>query len=219
MIELFELDATALGMPNILRWHCGDRVTGANITWQGNDYTHYPVEATGFEINASGKLPRPTLKAANIGGNIGALIRSLKDGLGAKVTRRRTLAKYLDAVNFPSGNPTADPTAEFPIEIYYIARKASENPIFVEMELSVAFDVAGIRLPRRQVIATICPWKYRGAECGYTGGPVMDINGSPTTDPAKDQCSKTINACKARFGARSTLPYGAFPASLLVRSR
>ena len=219
IIELFELDATALGSPAIQRWHCGDRVDGSNIIWKGQAYTHYPVDATGFEMGSSGKLPRPTLRAANIGGILGAFVRSIKDGLGAKVTRKRTLAKYLDAVNFPAGNPTADPTAEFPDEVYYVSRKISENAVFIEMELAVAFDVAGIRLPRRQVIATICPWKYRGPECGYTGGPVMDINSSPTTDPAKDQCTKTIHSCKARFGDRGILPYGAFPASLLVRSR
>jgi len=219
IIELFELDATSVGGTGILRWHCGDKVDGTSIVWQGQTYAPYPVEATGFEITSSGKLPRPTLKAANIGGVLGTYVRTIKDGLGAKVTRKRTLAKYLDAVNFPGGNPNADPAAAFPDEVYYVARKASENPVFLEMELAVAFDVAGIRLPRRQVIATICPWKYRGAECGYTGGPVMDINGSPTTDATKDQCAKTIHACKARFGDRGQLPYGAFPASLLVRSR
>jgi len=219
LVELFELDATAQGATQILRWHCGTTVAGGDITWQGQTYAQFPVEATGFEVGMSGKLPRPQIKVANIGGLTGAFVRSIKDGLGAKVTRRRTLAKYLDAVNFPAGNPTADPTAAFPDEIYHVARRSSENAIFIEFELATAFDAEGVKLPRRQVLATVCPWKYRGTECGYTGAPVEDANGSPTNSLANDACAKTLRACRARFGTGVPLPYGAFPSSLLMRSQ
>jgi hypothetical protein len=36
--------------------------------------------------------------------------------------------------------------------------------------------LVGVVLPRRQIIANVCQWKYRGAECGYTGPPVADAN-------------------------------------------
>ncbi|WP_042778022.1 phage minor tail protein L, partial [Sinorhizobium fredii] len=161
--------------------------------------------------------PPPTLTAANIGGVLGAYLRSMSDALGAKVTRKRTLGKYMDAVNFPGGNPYANPNAGFQDEIFYVARKVSENAIFVEIELAVKFDVEGVMLPRRQVLADICQWPYRSAECSYAGPPVEDINGNPTTDPAKDQCRKTLDACRARFGQKGALRSSAFPASLLVR--
>jgi len=68
-------------------------------------------------------------------------------------------------------NPTADPAAEFPVDIFYIDRKASETKDAVEFELSSSFDVAGVQLPRRQIIQNVCTWRYRGAECGWTTPP------------------------------------------------
>lgn len=216
LVEMFVFDASAIG-GDIYRWHPGLTETDAAIVWQGETYTPMPVQAEGFEISAVGKLPRPTLRASNIGGELDAYLRGINDGQNAKVTRKRTLGKYLDAVNFPGGNPYANPNTHFPDEVYYVARKATANPIFVELELAVKFDVEGITLPRRQVIASICQWVYRSPECSYTGPPVQDINGNPTSDPALDRCRKTIPACQARFGVDGVLPTSAFPASLLVR--
>lgn len=216
MVEMFVFDATAQG-GDVYRWHPGTTVTDGSIVWQGQTYTPMPIQSDGFEVSAVGKLPRPTLKASNIGGQMDAYLRTIKDAQGAKVTRKRTLGKYLDAVNFPTGNPYANPATSFPDEIYYVARKLSANPLFVELELAVKFDVEGVQLPRRQVIASICQWQYRSAECSYAGPPVQDINGNPTTDPTKDRCRKTLDACRARFGANGVLRTSAFPASLLVR--
>lgn len=144
---------------------------GEDVVWAGNSYTRFPVEAEGFEYTGNGQLPRPKLRVSNILGTISALLLSLPDGLeGAKVTRIRTLARYIDAVNFPGGtNPygTPDSTAEFPREIYYIDRKTVETRDLVEFELVAAFDLAGVRAPKRQCISNICQWKYLSTECGY----------------------------------------------------
>lgn len=218
LVEMFVYDDRAIGGGNVLRWHSGTKPVGnMPIVWQNFTYEPFPIEASGFEVNATGKLPRPTLRASNIGGTLGAYVRSIQDALGAKVTRKRTLGKYLDAVNFPGGNPYADPNTYFPDEIYYIARKATENAVYIEMELAVPFDVEGVQLPRYQVLASTCQWVYRGAACGYIGPPVQDINGNPTGDPAKDECRKTLAACRARFGQTGTLRTSAFPASLIAR--
>lgn len=214
LIELYEFDNTNIGGTNILRWHPGTTVENGDIIWQGELYSPFPIEADGFDQTGAGSLPRPHIRGSNIGGALGAYLRSMQDGLGAKFTRKRTLGKYLDAVNFPDGNPYADPNTSFPDEIFYIARKVSENPIQIEMEMAVAFDVDNVLLPRQQVIAGTCQWRYRSAECSYTGPPVQDIYGLPTTNPAQDQCRKTLAACKARFG-NGILKTSTFPASLL----
>lgn len=216
MVEMFVFDASAIG-GQVYRWHAGNSPTDAAIVWQGQTYNPMPIQAEGFEVTAVGKLPRPTLRASNIGGELDNYLRSIGDGLNAKVTRKRTLGKYLDAVNFPGGNPYANPATSFPDEIYYVARKVTANPIFVEIELAVKFDTEGVTLPRRQVVAGICQWIYRSAECSYAGPPVEDIDGNPTSDPAKDRCRKTLDACRARFGANGVLRTSAFPSSLLVR--
>jgi lambda family phage minor tail protein L len=217
LVEMFVFDPTNIGKPaaSILRWHPGTTAAGASIQWQGVVYAPYPVEVEGFEQSAADKLPRPTLRASNIGGQLGAFIRELDGALGARVTRKRVFGKYLDGVNFPGGNPNADSTAGFEDEVFYLARKANENPIFCEFELAVPFDVAGILLPRRQVIAGTCQWIYRDPlTCAYDGAAVLN----DPVFPGVDRCGKTLTACKLRFGQNADLPTSAFPASLLARS-
>lgn len=217
LVEMFVFDPTNIGQTadKILHWHPGTTAQKAPIQWQGVIYQPYPVEATGFEMSAAGKLPRPTVRVSNIGGELAAFVRAMNDGLGAKVTRKRTLGKYLDGGNFPGGNPNADSSAHFEDEVFFVARKANENPIFVEFELAVAFDVAGIMLPRRQVIAGTCQWIYRDPPtCGYTGPPITN----DPVFPGVDKCGKTLTSCKLRFGATAFLPTSAFPASLLART-
>jgi lambda family phage minor tail protein L len=217
LVEMFIWDDTIIGGNNVLRWHSGTTFTGRSVIWQGQTYLPFPIKAEGFQISSNDKLPRPTLSASNIDGRIGAYIRRMRDALGARVTRKRTFAKFLDPQNFPDGNPYTDTTQGMPDEVYYVARKVAESISGVEMELAVRFDVMGTQLPRRQVLAQICPWVYRSAECTYGGPPVQDINGNPAYDYTNDQCRKTIDACKARFGPYGILPHGGFPASLLVR--
>jgi lambda family phage minor tail protein L len=213
IVEMFVFDGTPIGNSNIIYWHPGTTVAGQPITWQGVQYEPFPIESTGFEMTATGKLPRPTLRASNIGGALGTFLRGLNDALGAQITRKRTLGKYLDAVNFPGGNAYADPNTHFPDEVFFISRKVSENPVFVEIELAVPFDVAGIRIPWRQVIAGTCQWIYRGPDCGYAGGPILN----DPVFPGQDICGKTLTSCKRRFGELGVLPTSAFPASLPTR--
>ena len=217
LVELFVLDATALG-GTITRFHAGLNELQSSLVWDGDTYTPFPIEASGFELSGRGTLPQPKVRIANVTGLVGALVAELDDLVGATLTRKRTLVKYLDAVNFSGGvNPTADPTQAFPDEIWTVNRKAEENKIFIEFELAAAFDVAGVKLPRRQVVANVCPWIYRGAECGYAGGAVADINDVATAVLANDQCGKRLASCKLRFGTFSELPYGGFPGVGLIR--
>jgi lambda family phage minor tail protein L len=204
VIELFvlELNATQHGVNETYRFHAGTNMDdNTDVVWAGNQYLRFPVEADGFAYEGKGQLPRPRIRVSNILGNITGILLTIPGGLGgAKVTRIRTLARYLDAVNFPGGtNPygTPDPTAEFPREIYYIDRKTIETRDVVEFELAAAFDLAGVRAPKRQCIASICQWVYKSAECGYVGS-------LPT-------CTKTLDDCKRHFGQKAALPFGSFP--------
>jgi lambda family phage minor tail protein L len=216
IVELFELDATAIG-GDIVRWHSGVNELGNDVVWDGDTYSRFPVQATGFERNTQGTLPRPTIRAANVSGLIGAFARGLNDLMGAKIVRRRTFVKYLDAVNFAAGNPQADPNCKFPDEVWFVDRKSAENGIFIEFELSAAFDVQGVKLPRRQCVQNVCPWIYRSAECGYAGEAMFDKFDNPVTDSAQDVCGKRLSSCKARFGQTAPLNFGGFPAVGLIR--
>lgn len=217
IVDLFEIDLTALG-GDVLRFHPGRNGLLSNVMWNGQEYVAFPIQAEGFEASGNGKMPRPTIRVANVTGMISAVLRDFDDLIGCKVTRRRTMVRYLDAVNFPSGvNASADPTQEFPPEVWFIDRKATESKMMVEFELAASWDVQGVLLPRRQAIANTCNWRYRSADCGYAGGAVATINDAATSDLAQDQCGKRLASCKLRFGEFAVLPFGAFPAVGLIR--
>lgn len=211
-VVLFEVDMSALG-GDIYHFHGGTNELRQPVVWQGQTYTPWAVVATGFDVSGQGKLARPKLALANTQGTITALILSFGECLGAKVTRRRTLVKFLDAANFPGGvNPTADPDAHFPDDVFYIDRRAREDEI-VEFELTASYDVTGVKLPRRQIIRSICTWKYRGPECGYVGSEYFDKGDNPVESAAADVCGKRLSSCKCRFGENNPLPFGGFPGS------
>jgi phage-related protein len=375
IIELFEIDASVVG-GDIYRFHSGKNQLIGDLVWQGNTYNAFPIEASGFEWNGKGQMPRPKVLVSNVLGTITALVLAYQDLIGCKFTRIRTLQKYLDAVNFgppknrllstdsldgawfrgtaltgvtdgvldPFGgtkatqfnglsgtsalttgavvfvgsvpitvgkrytisvwlnpltngtfrirygatadiqtaafpvtagsgwqrvsatflagdaggsaavclfgasggainvqlsraqfeegseatdymsvattvskNPDADPTAEFPRDVYYIDRKSGEDKDLVEFELASSLDLAGVALPRRQVVQNYCPWKYRGSECGYTGTNYFNTNDAPVATLALDVCGKRLSSCRARFGQYGELPYGGFPAAGLMK--
>ncbi len=161
IIELFTLalDSSLHGATTIYRFHSGSSLKdNGEIVWAGNSYQKFPIKAEGFAFR-KGQLPRPTLTVSNALGTITAILLNVNttttgnDLTGATVTRIRTLARFLDAVNFPGDiNPygTPDNTAEFPQEIYKIDRKSAENREVVQFELAAVFDIAGIRAPQRQ---------------------------------------------------------------------
>lgn len=215
LIELFELDMTNLPGGTIVRFHNGVNFNGQPIVWQGNAYTALPIEASGFDFNAKGVLPRPKFRIANVDGLFSSLVMEYGDLVGCKVIRKQTYAKYLDAVNFPGGvNPDADPFQHFDDDVWYVDRKTAENKYVIEWELASAFDLQGITLPVRQIIQNTCSWKYKSAECGWVPvGIYYDRNDAVTTDPTKDFCSKRVSGCKARF-QNNTLPYGGFPGAI-----
>ena len=168
IIELFTLQLnTALhGANTIYRFHAGSNLNAnGKIVWAGNEYLRFPIQASGFAFQ-KGQLPRPKIIISNATGLISSILLSVNetttgnDLTGATVTRIRTLAKFIDAVNFPGNtNPlgTPDPNAEFPREVYAIDRKATETREVVEFELAAPTDLAGVRIPKRQCTRAIFP--------------------------------------------------------------
>jgi lambda family phage minor tail protein L len=140
------------------------------IQWKGKTYEPLPLISSGYEKNTTGQIAQPTLTVSNILGTFTEVVNSYDDLVGAKVTRRRTFAKYLD------GEPEADTLQEFPIDIFYIERKTDEDILSITWQLSSAMDLEGLQIPRRVITQNHCLWKYRSSECGYTGAPVFNVN-------------------------------------------
>lgn len=216
IIELFEmhLSNNLHGSNDIYRWHegCNADIDG-NIVWGGNAYTRLPVEATGFEYSTTGSLPRPTLTFSNLDGVMTTLLLLVNgttvgnDLGGAEIRRIRTLKKFLD------GESTADPNAQWPMEIWYIDRKAGETREVVSFELATKLDLPGVKIPKRQLVGNVCQWEYRSSECSYTGSNYWNAQDQVVNTLAEDRCGKRLGSCKLRFGQNAVLPYGSFPSA------
>ena len=166
-------DGTSNNNFGSIKWSKGDQ----NYTVV--EYVALPVKAEGFKFGR-GQLPRPTLTFSNalstftniLGAVNSAQLGSTKtpvtdmvdashlsilinnDLTGAKVTRKRTLEKFLPTSNYstvPSYNAFDPSYPEFPEEIYFIDRKSEENRDIVQFELAANFDLVGVKAPRRLV--------------------------------------------------------------------
>ena len=181
LVTVFEVEVpnSDIGGAGIdkLYFHDGSNGT-ADITWYSllddtnfgsttsghygqQTYSAFPVESEGWEVRGSGSLPRPSVRFANINQYWSAHLSNYDDLVGAKVIRRRTLQKHLGT----------NPPVEFNRDVYYVERKTSETAVMVEFELASAFDVQGIQLPRRAVVAARCPWKYKDPDQGGCDWP------------------------------------------------
>lgn len=183
-LEFFELqvgvDAANNNTRNVLYFHDGKNENSADITYDGNTYIALPILLTGVEITADGAMNRPTITIANVESvlkagskfktqmedgtwnakvndeDVVATTFKLDDLIGSKLTRRRTLEKYLSDTG-------GGPPIEFPKDVYIIDRIQQKTNLFVTFELAAPFDLAGFRVPSRTVVGKYCGWQYQGA--------------------------------------------------------
>lgn len=105
-LELFEVDLSPVtGTDTVddhFYFHAGTNSVRQDIVWQGKTYLYVPAEASGFDVVTKGTMPRPKLAISNLNYVGSSLIESVGgDITGARVIRRQTFARYLDAVNYP----------------------------------------------------------------------------------------------------------------------
>lgn len=221
-VEIWTLDLTALG-GTVLRFTLGP-ADGQPVLHDGKSYPPVPIETDGFEWSGSGPLPTPKLRVSNINLVMSGLVQEFQDLVGAKVTRLRTLRRFLD------GQPLADPAAHWPLDIYRVERKSAQTKLAIEWELSAAMDQEGRKVPGRQ-ITRLCDQRYRvwdpdtetfdysKATCPYVAAQSYDRFGDPVSSDADDVCNKQlVTGCQARFGESSVLPFRGFPGVARVRA-
>ncbi len=176
----------------IFRFHNGTSSNDyVDIKFGQKTYQALPIQAEGFEygVGTSGSLPRPTLRVSNAFGMFTSYLIDVNsvttgnDLTGAKVTRIRTLARFLEFYNFGTeeyieaadgvdlvmeDNVTIqleekqdpsypDDSQRFPDEVFYIDRKVMENREVCEFELASVFDLVGVRIPKRQCLPADFP--------------------------------------------------------------
>ena len=220
IIELFQLQLSAdiHGSDTTHYFFNGvnQKTTTGQIVFAGDTYIALPIEAAGFEYKGDGSLPRPSMTIANTDSFVRAILLAVNettpgnDLTGAKLTRIRTLSRFLDASNFdnntnPYGTPDPTSTGEMPREVYFVDRKTTENRDFVSFELASVFDMEGVTAPRRIALDNICQWTYRGPECGYDGAEFTENDVSEVTEAAP---SLTFNTGDNQLTAGSQIEDG-----------
>jgi len=189
--ELFSLEPTALLEFFVIHYdyvnrpddklyiHGGTNGIEGSIYWQGQEYAPFPIQSSGFESKGDGSLPRPKLSVSNQDFFISNLVRRYNNLVGAKVVRKRTFVKFLDAVNFSGGvHPygSADANAGLEDQVFFILRRSSETRAMVEFELASPLELENVNFPKRIVMSRYCSFHYRGNGCKYGGAPVADEN-------------------------------------------
>ena len=213
-VELYTLDCTGIG-GGVYRFSSSIGVNGP-LRFAGEEYSPVPIVMEGCEITSRG-FPSPTMTMGSQLYSIIAVNLRLQDLIGAKVTRVRTFAHYLD------DGATPDPSQTLPLDIFIVRRRASLDFERISWELRVASDIENATLPRRRAHSNYCPARYRWwdqahnvfvyeGECGYSGPKMFDEKNNPTSDPQKDICAKNLTACKLRF-ENSPLDFFGFPGS------
>jgi lambda family phage minor tail protein L len=210
-IDLYSIDSTNLG--GTIAYFTPMTEGGSNVVFGGITYVQLPCEITGMEVTGDGRMPRPKIKVANVFLTFVGMVNAYQDGIGSKVTRIRTFKKYLDS------QVTADSSAQFPQDIFYIEQKTIQNKNFIEWELISPMDIGNKQLPKNQVLS-YCQHRYRIydsgfdytlASCPYTGTNYFNNAGESTTID-KDRCGKTLNDCELRYpNDNDQLPFKGFP--------
>ena len=127
-----------------------------SVEFDGNTYLPLPILSEGFDIESGGMYSRPTITIGNVTSVFSDSLlegQSFEDLISKRITRRTTLAEYLGIAS----------SIEFPSTVYVIDRIKEKSAIAVTLELSVPFDLQGIKLPFRVVLKDTCPWRYKEA--------------------------------------------------------
>jgi len=209
LINLYEIDLSTIpDGSGILRFTDSIDNDYTPIYFNSQSYTPINLETSGFEMSGEGQLPTPTIRVSNVLLTFAPYNYSYEDLVGVKFTRRRTFKKYLD------GESEADPSAEFPKDIFVISRIVAQNKYMIEYELSSYMDFQGTKLPKRQIIRDTCTHKYRYysdgdfiytlATCPYTRDSAtvpsyFNRVGIYTTTASEDVCGQSLADCEVRY--------------------
>jgi lambda family phage minor tail protein L len=149
-VELYDLDATRIknrsGNPGDV-FHFTSMTYGATpLVWRGDTYTPIPVMVEGLSTTITGSQPRPTFTVSNVAGILMSALIEFGDLVGAQVRVWRTFSIYLD------GEPEADASQHFPLEIYMIEEKTIHNDETIQWQLCNPLDRPNLKMPRRVVL-------------------------------------------------------------------
>lgn len=150
----------------------------------GQTYTAFPIVHEQVNENAEGQIDLVRLRV----GNANRLLQGYLEANDFRGLKVDITLIFMDRLASSS-----DKTVEtFYVDSYTVTEEAGE------FLLSSQFDVQDVEIPRRKFLRNYCQWRFKGDECGYSGGETT--------------CNKTKQDCKdnknnyARFGGFPSIP-------------
>lgn len=149
-IELYKVDLNPCGVAEIFFLSPHSR-NGDPISFDGQEYTPFPITGEGWEQSFDGAPPQPTLRVSNVTKFLQTYLTDYDDLVGALVTRVLTLESYLDDGATPNGSQV------FGEQVYVIEQLTGQNKVELTFLLSSLLDSKRIKLPRGQVLRAEFP--------------------------------------------------------------
>ena len=170
LVELFELVIPGVAVENLPRfttYPTAVKFYDRNDPYTIREYIPLPIEFSGYEQKSEGAYSRPTVIFANVLSTFKTKIGTNDDLIGKKLIRRKTLFKYL-----ATGSIGASGSApiEQPQQVFFVDRIERQDAQSVVFELTSGFDLQGITVPNRYILANTCTWLYQGVELSGLGG-------------------------------------------------
>jgi lambda family phage minor tail protein L len=177
LVELFELNISGT-IVYFTTYPTSVKFSERNSPYIIREYIPLPIEFSGYEQKSEGAYSRPTIVFANVLSTFKSTIGTTNDDLiGKKITRRKTLLKHL-ATGSVGTNGSAP--IEQPQQVFFIDRIEKETAQSVVFELTSGFDLQGVTVPNRYILANTCTWLYQGVELTGLGGCTWKVaNNNP----------------------------------------
>jgi lambda family phage minor tail protein L len=141
-IELIDLDLNSIGVNAVLRFFNEQQTNGTAVAYQGNTYTPWPIQTSGFEDSTGLESATPSITTANYGAVTALFVNY--DLRNCEVVRHVIYESDLD------GMPGANPNNYLSRKTWYVSR-TGDNQITAFVALRNALEIRGIEIPRRKM--------------------------------------------------------------------
>ncbi|MCE5306377.1 MAG: DUF1833 family protein [Acidobacteriales bacterium] len=154
-----------------------------NVTWPtagGHEYAAFPFDLEEINDQNKSEVPRVALRVSNVTRALQGYLDASGGGVGSSVIIRVVHSKNL-----------AETDPEF--EAKFRCIDCTADNMWVTFFIGAASPWT-VRFPRNRLLKDFCRWRFKSAECAYSGGETT--------------CDKTLTQCRLRSNSAR---FGGFP--------